>query len=78
MNSLQKIAFGGGCHWCTEAIFKSLKGVHSVDQGFVASDGTNKTFSEAVVIHFDQSVITLKDLTAIHLHTHNSTSNHSM
>lgn len=78
MKLLRKIAFGGGCHWCTEAVFKSLKGIHSVDQGFVASDGTNKAFSEAVVIHFDQSEITLKDLTAIHLHTHKSTSNHSM
>lgn len=78
MKSYYKIAFGGGCHWCTEAVFQSLKGVCSVDQGFVASDGMNETFSEAVVVHFDHSKIALKDLIAIHLYTHKSTSNHSM
>jgi peptide-methionine (S)-S-oxide reductase len=78
MKLFDKIAFGGGCHWCTEAVFQSLKGVHKVEQGFVASDGENHSFSEAVIVHFDQSEIALKDLTAIHLHTHKSTSDHSM
>ncbi len=31
-----KIALGGGCHWCTEAVFQSLKGVKLVEQGYVA------------------------------------------
>tara|TARA_B100000795_G_scaffold173674_1_gene130984 strand:- start:4871 stop:5212 length:342 start_codon:yes stop_codon:yes gene_type:complete len=33
-----KIGLGGGCHWCTEAVFMSLKGVRSVRQGWIASD----------------------------------------
>ena len=79
MNSpLQKIAFGGGCHWCTEAIFQSLIGVQKVDQGFVASDGISSSFSEAVVLHFDKKAISLEDLIEVHIHTHKSTSNHSM
>jgi len=78
MKSLSKIAFGGGCHWCTEAVFQSLKGVHLVEQGFVASDGTNDSFSEAVIVHFDKDEIALKKLIAIHLYTHGSTSSHSM
>ncbi|MDC1162000.1 peptide-methionine (S)-S-oxide reductase [Tenacibaculum sp.] len=73
-----KIAFGGGCHWCTEAVFQSLIGVHKVEQGFVASINENNTFSEAVVIHFDSKKITLETLIEIHLHTHKSTSPHSM
>ena len=28
--------FGGGCHWCTEAVFRSLCGVQTVRQGFIA------------------------------------------
>ncbi|WP_339706920.1 peptide-methionine (S)-S-oxide reductase [uncultured Kriegella sp.] len=76
--SLHKIAFGGGCHWCTEAVFQSLKGVEKVEQGFIASTGINDTFSEAVIVHFEAAFISQKVLIEIHLHTHNSTSYHSM
>lgn len=72
-----KIAMGGGCHWCTEAVFLSLKGVHNVEQGFVASKDLEKSFSEAVVVTYDDSMISMKDLIAVHLHTHKSTSDHS-
>ena len=78
MNYAQKIAFGGGCHWCTEAVFQSIKGVLKVEQGFVASTKKNSSFSEAVIVHFEDSKIALKTLIEIHLHTHKSTSNHSM
>ncbi|MFD2726991.1 peptide-methionine (S)-S-oxide reductase [Hyunsoonleella rubra] len=75
---INKIAFGGGCHWCTEAVFQSLKGVSKVEQGFVASTGADRSFSEAVIVHFDQAEISLNVLVEVHLHTHKSTSNHSM
>ncbi len=74
----QKIAMGGGCHWCTEAVFQSLIGVSKVEQGFVASIDENSGFSEAVIVHFDDTQISLSTLIEIHLHTHKSTSNHSM
>ena len=73
-----KIAFGGGCHWCTEAVFQALKGVNKVDQGFIASTKSDTTFSEAVIVHFDSELITLEILIQIHLYTHKSSSNHSM
>ncbi|TYB80381.1 peptide methionine sulfoxide reductase [Bizionia gelidisalsuginis] len=75
---MTKIAFGGGCHWCTEAVFQSLKGVTKVEQGFVASVGAETAFSEAVIVHFNPKVMPLNVLTEIHLLTHKSTSNHSM
>lgn len=78
MANKTKIALGGGCHWCTEAVFQALKGVTQVEQGFVASKGTHKAFSEAVIVHFDSELISLQTLIEIHLHTHKSTSNHSM
>jgi len=75
---VQKIAFGGGCHWCTEAIFQSLIGVCKVEQGWVSSTHPNATTpSEAVIVHFDTSRISLDILTEIHLFTHNATSNHN-
>ena len=79
MNSKnKKIAFGGGCHWCTEAVFDALKGVSLVEQGWVSSHIEEaKILSEAVVVHFDNSIISLEILIEIHLLTHNSTSNHS-
>lgn len=78
MRTLTKIAFGGGCHWCTEAVFQSLIGVSKVEQGFVASIDVNSGFSEAVIVHFDVSKISISVLIEIHLHTHKSTVNHSM
>ncbi|KGL58496.1 peptide-methionine (S)-S-oxide reductase [Polaribacter sp. Hel1_33_96] len=75
---LTKIGFGGGCHWCTEAVFQTLKGVSQVNQGWVASINENNTFSEAVIVQFDDRKIDLKTLIEIHLLTHKSTSNHSM
>ncbi len=78
MQELDKIGFGGGCHWCTEAVFQSLIGVTKVEQGWIASQGESSAFSEAVIVHFDPSLIPLKVLVEIHLNTHNSTSNHSM
>ena len=75
---LAKIAFGGGCHWCTEAVFQTLIGVKKVEQGWVSSIDENETFSEAVIVNFDIEKIDLKTLIEIHLLTHKSTSNHSM
>ncbi len=75
---MEKIGFGGGCHWCTEAVFQALIGVEKVEQGWIASEGENDSFSEAVIVHFDESTIDLSTLTAIHLFTHSCTSEHSM
>lgn len=77
VNSQNKIGFGGGCHWCTEAVFQHLKGVFKVEQGWIASSGEEHSFSEAVIVYFDPKLIDLKTLVEIHLYTHKSTSNHS-
>ncbi|MGJ8551149.1 peptide-methionine (S)-S-oxide reductase [Winogradskyella wichelsiae] len=78
MDRKTKIAFGGGCHWCTEAVFQSLKGVSNVEQGFIASHDENSSFSEAVILYYDADIISLQVLIEIHLRTHKSTSTHSM
>jgi len=78
ISEITKIGFGGGCHWCTEAVFQSLKGVISVEQGWIASFDKQSSFSEAVIVHFKETDISLETLIEVHLNTHKSSSNHSM
>lgn len=74
---IKRVALGGGCHWCTEAVFLSLRGINKVEQGFVSQKGGESSFSEAIIVTYDPLEISLKDLIEIHLHTHQSTSEHS-
>ena len=73
-----QIGFGGGCHWCTEAVFSALHGVNQVQQGFICSSVPNDTYSEAVLLNFDEQQIDLSTLISVHLRTHASASQHSM
>ena len=74
---VKTIGFGGGCHWCTEAVFQTLRGVEKVEQGFIKSDAPHDCWSEAVRLRFDPEVIPLSVLVAIHLRTHSSQSDHT-
>lgn len=79
--------FAGGCFWCTEALFKRLKGVTSVVPGYSggnpSADGENPTYeqvcsgttghAEAIQIEFDPKLIPLEKLLDIFWHTHNPT-----
>lgn len=76
--SVIKIGFGGGCHWCTEAVFQALHGVIKVEQGWIASFDEQRAFSEAVIVHYNEAAISLETLIEVHLNTHKSSSNHSM
>lgn len=75
---VEQIGFGGGCHWCTEAVFQSLIGVEDVAQGFIKSSAPADTWSEAVIVTFDPTRIELGVLIQIHIRTHASTSHHKM
>lgn len=75
---LERIGFGGGCHWCTEAVFQALSGVSTVAQGFVRARAPHDSWSEGVTVTFDPGVIGLRTLIEVHLRTHASTSAHKM
>ncbi|MDB2687306.1 peptide-methionine (S)-S-oxide reductase MsrA [Mariniblastus sp.] len=75
--------FGGGCFWCTEAIFQQLKGVNSVKSGYMGGHVDNPTYEqvcgkqtghvEVIQIEFDPSVIRFEDLLHVHWKTHDPT-----
>ena len=79
----EKATFGGGCFWCTEAIFSKLKGVKSVRCGYSGGNIENPDYhsictgstghAEVVQIIFDPAVISYYELLQIHLSTHNPT-----
>lgn len=72
-----------GCFWCTEAIFKRLKGVISVIPGYAASQVPNPTYqqvcsgktgaAEAIQLTYDPSVISFETLLEIFWHLHDPT-----
>ncbi|MFT5821109.1 MAG: peptide-methionine (S)-S-oxide reductase [Crocinitomix sp.] len=76
--AIDKIGFGGGCHWCTEGVFNSLIGIEKVEQGWIKGRHADSYYSEAVIVYFNPNRISLIDLIEIHLHTHACTSAHSM
>ena len=73
-----RIGFGGGCHWCTEAVFQALRGVGNVEQGYIKSLAPHDTYSEAVVLTFDPLDIPIGVLIDVHLRTHSCMSAHKM
>ena len=81
--TLEKAVFGGGCFWCTEAIFKELDGVEFVESGYSGGAIANPTYrevcsgrtghAEVIQVTFNPEKISLEDLLRIHLSTHNPT-----
>ena len=74
----ERIGLGGGCHWCTEAVFQSLRGISNVEQGWIRSTPPHEEFSEAVIVTYDPNEMSLATLIEIHLQTHSSTSSHKL
>ena len=79
----ETIVFGGGCFWCTEAIFKELKGVASVMPGYADGTMPNPTYeqvcggntghAEATRIEYDPTRISFNDLLTVFFATHDPT-----
>jgi peptide-methionine (S)-S-oxide reductase len=80
---VEKAVFAGGCFWCTEAVFKRLKGVEKVVSGYTDSKVENPSYerissgstdaAEAVEVTFDPAIISYKKLLEIFWATHDPT-----
>jgi peptide-methionine (S)-S-oxide reductase len=77
------VVFGGGCFWCTEAVFKMLKGVLSVKPGYSGGTVENPTYdqvcsgttghAESVQIEYDPSQVKYSDLLTVFFGSHDPT-----
>lgn len=82
--NLQTATVGGGCFWCTEAVFQEVKGVEKVVSGYTGGNAPGKPtyrevcsgltgHAEVVQITFDADVISYEDILVIFMTTHDPT-----
>ncbi len=83
MATSELATLGGGCFWCLEAVFDQVRGVESVESGYMGGHvdqptyqqicGGNTGHAEVVQIHFDPEVITFRELLEIFFAIHDPT-----
>ena len=79
----KKATFGGGCFWCTEAVFQNVKGVIKSVSGYMGGAIKNPTYeqvcggntghAEVIEVEYDPAVISFNELLLIFFKTHNPT-----
>jgi peptide-methionine (S)-S-oxide reductase len=81
--NIQKITFGSGCFWCTEAIFQTVKGVKRVTSGYMGGHVSHPTYkqicggdtghAEVTELEYDADEVSFDELLLIFFRTHNPT-----
>lgn len=82
--SLKLATFGGGCFWCTEAIFLEVKGIEKVVSGYSGGNAPGKPtyrevcsgltgHAEVIQVTYDADVISYEDILIIFMTTHDPT-----
>lgn len=81
--NFETATLGGGCFWCTEAIFTQLKGVESVESGYSGGNVSNPSYedvctgetghAEVVQVKFDPNVISYSDILRVFFSAHDPT-----
>ena len=82
-NSTETATFGGGCYWCTEAIFQMVPGVKSVASGFAGGTRENPSYeevctgttghAEVIQVEYDPKVVSYEKLLDIFWEAHDPT-----
>ncbi len=80
---MEQAIFGGGCFWCTEAVFQNLKGVTKVVSGYMGGHKPNPSYedickgdtghAEIIRIEFNPQEISFEDLLLVFFKTHDPT-----
>jgi peptide-methionine (S)-S-oxide reductase len=79
----ETITLGGGCFWCTEAVFERVQGVTAVESGYSNGHtikpsyeqvcGGDTGHNEVVRVSFDPDVISLREILEIFFTVHDPT-----
>jgi peptide-methionine (S)-S-oxide reductase len=79
----ETITLGGGCFWCTEAVYEQVQGVLSVQSGYSNGHVHNPSYeavcggdtghAEVVRVTFDNAEISLREVLEIFFATHDPT-----
>ena len=80
---IETATFGGGCFWCLEAAFETIRGVQSVVSGYAGGESVNPTYrqvctgttnhAEVVRVEFDPEEITYHELLTVFFAIHDPT-----
>jgi peptide-methionine (S)-S-oxide reductase len=76
---MEVAVFGGGCFWCTEAVFKTLSGVRVVEPGYAGGTTKNPSYqnigdhAEVIRVEFDPAKIKYSDLLTVFFASHDPT-----
>ena len=83
ISTLKNIYLGGGCFWCTEAVFEQVKGVETVVSGYSGGKIKNPSYkevskgltshAEVCKITYDENIIKLHELVEIFFYYHDPT-----
>lgn len=83
VNKIEIVAFGGGCFWCTEAVFLELKGVLGVTPGYAGGSVPSPTYeqvsmgntghAEVIRIEYDPEIIPFAKLLEVFFASHDPT-----
>lgn len=80
---MKQSVFGGGCFWCTEAVFQLLKGVLKVEPGYAGGAMENPSYervsegdtghAEVIRVTYDPAIISYEDLLTVFFGSHDPT-----
>ena len=83
MSDLQTIVLGGGCFWCTEAVFKEVRGITDVESGYANGETEHPSYeevctgrtghNEVVKLTYDPAQISTRQLLEIFFVVHDPT-----
>ena len=82
--NIQNATLGGGCFWCTEAVFQEVKGVEKVVSGYSGGNAPGKPtyreicsgltgHAEVIEITFDADIVSFEEILVIFMTTHDPT-----
>lgn len=80
---MKTILLGGGCFWCTESVFDSLKGINSVISGYAGGAGDTANYQavctgetghvEVIEVSYDDSILGTDAILSVFFATHDPT-----